>query len=89
MVQTLGLPAAGGGVTTPKIMAGESASRLSHLFCRNEQGRRPVFGGAEKFQTDPHWKDLLLFYEPFHGDNRRQHRSSPPDRMDRAGSESY
>ncbi len=64
-----GLPAAGGGVTTPKVMAEEIAGRLIHLFCRNEQGRRPVFGGAEKFQTDPHWKDLLLFYEHFHGDN--------------------
>ncbi|HEY9660177.1 MAG TPA: hypothetical protein V6C65_17095, partial [Allocoleopsis sp.] len=34
-----------------------------------ESGRRPVYGGAEKFQTDPHWKDLILFYEYFHGDN--------------------
>ena len=30
---------------------------------------RPVYGGTEKFQTDPHWKDLILFYEYFHGDN--------------------
>ena len=32
-------------------------------------GRRPVYGGAEKFQSDPHWRDHLLFYEYFHGDN--------------------
>ncbi|MEP6540380.1 MAG: glucosidase, partial [Bryobacteraceae bacterium] len=54
---------------TPKRMAEEIATRLIHLFCRNEQGRRPVFGATEKFQTDPHWQNLLLFYEHFHGDN--------------------
>jgi hypothetical protein len=43
--------------------------RLSHLFLRDEHGRRPVFGGAEKFQTDPHFRDHILFYEYFHGDN--------------------
>ncbi len=43
--------------------------RLSHLFLRDERGRRPVFGGAEKFQTDPHFRDHILFYEYFHGDN--------------------
>ena len=36
---------------------------------RDESGRRPVYGGTEKFQTDPHWKDHILFYEYFHGDN--------------------
>ncbi len=39
------------------------------MFTRNEEGRRPVYGGTEKFQNDPHWKDLILFYEYFHGDN--------------------
>jgi Glycosyl hydrolase family 63 C-terminal domain len=43
--------------------------RLSHLFLRDEHGRRPVFGGAEKFQSDPHFRDHILFYEYFHGDN--------------------
>jgi len=37
-------------------------------FLRDEQGARPVHGGAGKFQSDPHWRDLLLFYEYFHGD---------------------
>jgi hypothetical protein len=36
---------------------------------RGEDGRRPVDGGAGIFQSDPHWKDLVLFYEYFHGDN--------------------
>jgi hypothetical protein len=43
--------------------------RLSHLFLRDEHGRRPVFGGAEKFQCDPHFRDHILFYEFFNGDN--------------------
>jgi hypothetical protein len=45
------------------------ADRLSRIFLRDAAGRRPVFGGTQKFQTDPHWKDYLLFYEYFHGDN--------------------
>jgi hypothetical protein len=47
----------------------EIADRLAQIFQRDKQGRRPVFGGAEKFQSDPHWRDYLLFYEYFHGDN--------------------
>jgi hypothetical protein len=47
----------------------ELSRRLSRLFLRDTVGRRPVYGGAEKFQTDPHWRDLLLFHEYFHGDN--------------------
>jgi hypothetical protein len=47
----------------------ELADRLSRTFLRNEEGRRPVYGGTETFQSDPHWRDLILFYEYFHGDN--------------------
>jgi Glycosyl hydrolase family 63 C-terminal domain len=47
----------------------EIGDRLISTFTRDEQGRRPVYGGTEKFQTDPHWRDLILFYEYFHGDN--------------------
>lgn len=47
----------------------EIAERLIRLFLPNKEGCRPVFGGNEKFQNDPHWKDHLLFYEYFHGDN--------------------
>ena len=43
--------------------------RLAGIFLRDEDGRRPVYGGTRKFQDDPHWRDLLLFYEYFHGDN--------------------
>ncbi len=50
-------------------VAAELSRRLSRLFLQGPDGRRPVYGGTEKFQTDPHWKDLLLFYEYFHGDN--------------------
>ena len=50
-------------------VAREITNRLTRIFLRDESGRRPVFGGAEKFQRDPHWRDNLLFYEYFHGDN--------------------
>jgi hypothetical protein len=47
----------------------EIADRLGRIFLRDEHGRRPVYGGTEKFQADPHWRDYILFYEYFHGDN--------------------
>jgi hypothetical protein len=47
----------------------EIADRLTGIFTRDEKGNRPVFGGSKKFQTDPHWRDNILFYEYFHGDN--------------------
>ena len=50
-------------------VAREIAQRLTSIFLRDKDGRRPVFGGTEKFQTDPQWKDYLLFHEYFHGDN--------------------
>jgi hypothetical protein len=50
-------------------VAREVANRLIRIFLRDKSGRRPVYGATEKFQTDPHWKDYLLFYEYFHGDN--------------------
>src|SRR5215831_14280141 len=50
-------------------VAREIATRLTRIFLRDESGRRPVYGGTKKLQTDPHWKDYLLFYEYFHGDN--------------------
>jgi hypothetical protein len=49
-------------------VAREIAGRLSGIFLRDGKGRRPVFGSAEKFQTDPNWRDHLLFFEYFHGD---------------------
>jgi len=50
-------------------VAKEIADRLTGIFLRDADGRRPVYGGAEKFQSDPHWRDHILFYEYFHGDN--------------------
>jgi hypothetical protein len=50
-------------------VAEELTRRAANIFLRNEQGRRPVYGGSRKFQEDPHWRDLILFYEYFHGDN--------------------
>jgi len=50
-------------------VAEEIARRLAGIFLRGTDGRRPVYGGTETFQEDPHWRDLLLFYEYFHGDN--------------------
>jgi Mannosylglycerate hydrolase MGH1-like glycoside hydrolase domain/Glycosyl hydrolase family 63 C-terminal domain len=50
-------------------LAEDIANRLIRIFLRNEEGRRPVYGGAERFQNDPLWRDHLLFFEFFHGDN--------------------
>ena len=50
-------------------VAREIAERLARIFLRGEGGRRPVYGGTEKFQADPYWRDHILFYEYFHGEN--------------------
>jgi hypothetical protein len=50
-------------------VGGEIADRMIRIFTRDDKGRRPVYGGAEKFQRDAYWKDLILFYEFYHGDN--------------------
>ena len=50
-------------------VAQELARRLAGTFLRGADGRRPVYGGTKKFQDDPHWRDLLQFFEYFHGDN--------------------
>jgi hypothetical protein len=50
-------------------VAEEIARRLGNIFLKDEHGRRAVYGGTRKFQTDPHWRDCILFYEYFHGDN--------------------
>lgn len=50
-------------------MSKEIANRLTRIFLRDQQGKRPIYGGMEKFQSDPYWRDYLLFHEYFHGDN--------------------
>ncbi len=62
-------PTGSGQMMTLWEVAGELSRRLSRIFLRGADGRRPVFGGIEKFQTDPNWQDMILFHEYFHGDN--------------------
>ncbi|PZV11159.1 MAG: glucosidase [Pseudanabaena sp.] len=62
-------PTGSGQYMTLFEVAQELGERLTSIFTRDSSGRRPTYGGTEKFQTDPHWKDLILFYEYFHGDN--------------------
>jgi len=61
-------PTGSGRQMTLYQVAEELSRRLGSIFLRDKSGRRPVYGGTQKFQ-DPHWRDLLLFYEYFHGDN--------------------
>src|SRR5262249_46848037 len=62
-------PTGSGNLVTLFDVSQELASRLAAIFLRGADDRRPVYGGAEKFQKDPHWRDLILYYEYFHGDN--------------------
>ncbi|HEX2831289.1 MAG TPA: glucosidase [Burkholderiales bacterium] len=66
---TIECPTGSGRRMTLYQVAGEIGRRLAAIFLRGEDGRRPVYGGMEKFQSDPHWRDLILFHEYFHGDN--------------------
>jgi hypothetical protein len=62
-------PTGSGKYLTLFEVAKEIARRLSTIFLRDANGKRPVYGGTKKFQEDPYWKDYILFYEYFHGDN--------------------
>jgi Glycosyl hydrolase family 63 C-terminal domain len=62
-------PTGSGNLMNLFAVAREISDRLTRIFLRDESGRRPVYGGTEKFQTDPQWKDYILFHEYFHGDN--------------------
>jgi len=62
-------PTGSGRKVTLFEVAKEIARRLSSIFLRDANGKRPLYGGTMKFQDDPHWKDYILFYEYFHGDN--------------------
>ena len=70
-------------------VAKEITERLARIFLRDSSGRRPVYGGTKKFQEDPHWRDHLLFYEYFHGDNGAGTRGESPDRLDRTGGRAH
>jgi len=66
---TVELPTGSGQRATLADVANELSRRLVSLFVDDEHGRRPIFGGTERLQTDPEWHDLLPFNEYFHGDN--------------------
>jgi hypothetical protein len=65
---TVELPTGSGHRKTLWDVAGDLSRRLTRIFLKDDSGRRPVFGGAERLQTDPHFKEHVLFYEYFHGD---------------------
>jgi Glycosyl hydrolase family 63 C-terminal domain len=62
-------PTGSGQMLTLWQVAEELSRRLSHIFLRADDGRRPVYGSSSKFQQDPHWRDLILFHEYFNGDD--------------------
>jgi len=64
-------PTGSGQFATINEVATVLSHRLTRLFLRDRNGRRPVFGGNERLQTDPHFRDYVLFHEYFHGDNGR------------------
>ena len=66
---TIECPTGSGHRMTLYEVAEELSRRLVSIFLRGAHGGRPVYGGSRKFQEDPHWRDLILFYEYFHGDN--------------------
>ncbi|HKP62316.1 MAG TPA: glucosidase [Polyangiales bacterium] len=62
-------PTGSGQMMTLLEVAKELGERLCRIFLRDSSGRRPCDGAAQKFKDDPHWRDLVLFYEYFHGDS--------------------
>ena len=66
---TVEFPTGSGKMMTLWEVAGELSRRMSSIFLQDEKGRRPVFGSHDRFHTDPHWRDLILFHEYFHGDS--------------------
>ncbi|WP_320779693.1 MGH1-like glycoside hydrolase domain-containing protein [Streptomyces sp. CRN 30] len=66
---TVECPTGSGNRKTLFEVAKEISDRITRIFLREPDGRRPVHGGQEKFRTDPHWRDLISFHEYFHGDN--------------------
>jgi len=62
-------PTGSGRMMTLAQVADELSQRLTRIFLRDADGRRPVYGDSTLLQRDPHWNDLILFHEYFHGDN--------------------
>jgi len=61
-------PVGSGRMMTLWEVASDISRRLARIFLRGDDGRRPAHGGEERYRSDPHWRDLVLFYEYFHGD---------------------
>lgn len=66
---TIECPTGSGKMMNLFEVSKDIADRLTRMFLRNADGKRPVYGGTKKYQEDPHWRDHILFYEYFHGDN--------------------
>ena len=66
---TIECPTGSGRMMNLYQVAEDLTHRLANIFLRDKDGVRPVYGGTRKFQEDPHWRDYILFYEYFHGDN--------------------
>jgi hypothetical protein len=66
---TVECPTGSGQMMTLWQVAEELSRRLSHIFLRGDDGRRPVYGSSSTFQQDAHWQDLILFHEYFNGDD--------------------
>jgi hypothetical protein len=66
---TVELPTGSGRPASLWQAAAEISRRLTRIFLCSADGKRPVYGGLEKFQSDPHWRDLIYFHEFFHGEN--------------------
>jgi len=66
---TVECPTGSGKLMTLREISEELSRRLTRIFLQGPDGRRPVNGDNETFQRDPHWRDLVLFYEYFHGDH--------------------
>jgi hypothetical protein len=66
---TIEYPTGSGHMCTLAKVSADLSQRLIRIFLRGKEGRRPVFGGIEKFQSDPNFRDLIPFHEYFHGDN--------------------
>jgi Glycosyl hydrolase family 63 C-terminal domain len=66
---TVEYPTGSGVFLTLEDIAAELSRRLTRIFLRDDSGQRPVHGSSQTFQHDPHWRDLVLFYEYFHGDD--------------------
>ena len=78
-------PTGSGQMMTLWEVAAEISRRMTRIFLKGPDGSRPVHGANRLYHDDPNWKDLVLFYEYFHGDNGVRCRRQPPDRLDRRG----